>query len=66
MLKHDVKIVLIENDLNNILNEDIEYKDDINHLKNRVLIYTIVWVISLALFFTALYLSSNGLNLSNK
>jgi hypothetical protein len=66
MLKHDVKIVLIENDLNNILNADLKYKDDINHLKNKVLIYTIVWVISLALFFTALYLSSNYLNSQNK
>jgi len=56
--------VLIKQDIEKILNGDFEYKSEVKHLKNRTLIYSIVWVLSLFIFTIALFLASEYLEIN--
>ncbi|WP_341221598.1 hypothetical protein [Polaribacter atrinae] len=62
-LKKRYEDVLIKQDIEKILNKDFEYKSEKTHLKDRIFIYTIVWVLSLITFTVALFLASEYLEI---
>lgn len=55
--------ILVKEDILKILDEDSEFKSEIKHLFNRAIIYSIVWILSLVVFTTVLFLASDFLNL---
>lgn len=55
------KDILFEKDIKKILNDDCEFKDEITHLNNRIKIYTIVWILSLVIFYLILQYTSDFL-----
>jgi hypothetical protein len=56
--------VLFKEDIKKILNNNSEFNDEIRHLEKRVKIYTIVWILSLVIFYLVLHYTSDFLNLS--
>ena len=54
--------VLIKDDINKIINDDFEYKNEISFLEKRVNIYIILWVLTIIIFLLALFLSSEYLD----
>ena len=58
-IKNRFKDLLIEEDINKILRDDHEFKDDISYIKKRRLLYSILWTVTILLFtITTCYLSS--------
>ena len=50
--------VLIKEDIKKILNEDSEFNDEVNHLDNRVFVYSALWVSTIVLFYFILCFTS--------
>lgn len=56
---HDV---LVPEDINKILNSDSEYKSEIVQLNKRLIIYSIIWSLTIIIFICALFYTSDFLN----
>lgn len=67
-VKDRYKDVLVQEDIEKILNDDSEYKNEIKHLENRILTYTLIWLLSLVTFLIVLFFASEylSLELNNK
>lgn len=57
--------VLVKEDIDKILNEDYEYKDEINYLKKRTNTFTVLWIITIIIFTVVLFMTSDYLELSS-
>ncbi|MBJ6369039.1 hypothetical protein [Snuella sedimenti] len=57
--------VLIQDDIDKIINNDAEYKDEIKFLEKRIGWYVSLWIISIILFVVILFLTSSYLNLTS-
>jgi len=51
--------LLFEDDVNKILDNDKEYNSELIFLKNRIWIYNILWLVTIAIFFTVLAYTSD-------
>ena len=56
--------VLIKADIDKIINDDYEYKNEISFLKKRINLYIGLWVTSIVLFIVLLFFTSDYFELS--
>lgn len=64
-VKDRYKDVLIKEDIEKILNNDDEYLSEIRYLNSRIFWYTILWISTLILFLTILFLASEYLEVNS-
>jgi len=57
--------VLVKQDIDKILNEDYEYNNEINYLNKRTKTFTILWIVTIIIFTTILFLTSDYLEVSS-
>lgn len=63
-VKERYKDILIEEDINKILKDDFEYKDEIKYLNGKIITYSVIWFLSIVTFVVVLYLTSDFLELN--
>jgi hypothetical protein len=56
--------VLVQDDIDKILDEDYEYKNEMKYMTKRVIAYGIIWVLTIITFTVVLFLTSDYLNLA--
>ncbi|CAM1359796.1 hypothetical protein [Tenacibaculum xiamenense] len=65
-VKSSYKDVLIKEDIDNILNENSEYNDEMTYFNERISIYTYLWIASIIIFIVVLFITSDYLEISLK
>lgn len=64
-IKKRYQDVLIKDDIDKIINDDFEYKNEISFLEKRINWYTGLWITSIVLFVLLLFFTSDYFELSN-
>lgn len=61
-VKNRFKDVLTPEDIENILNDDFEYKNEISYFKKRTMLFASLWILAIILFIVLLFYTSEYLD----